>query len=73
MSPKCPKCDGEGVVVGVLTIECHACEGTGKVLENICLICTGPGVASVESAILCDQCGGTGYTSHYQTNFRSAC
>jgi DnaJ-class molecular chaperone len=55
LPPKCAKCDGEGLVVGTTMIDCHACDGTGKVLENICLVCAGPGSASVETAILCDQ------------------
>jgi DnaJ-class molecular chaperone len=63
LSPKCAKCDGEGLIVGTTVIECYACDGTGDVFGSVCLICAGPGTASVETAIHCDHCDGVGYIS----------
>lgn len=61
LPPRCVKCDGDGLISVVATIECQVCNGTGEVLGSICLICAGPGAATIETQVICDQCSGIGY------------
>jgi DnaJ-class molecular chaperone len=55
----CSKCQGVGYVLSVETIVCGACDGTGRLLDSICICCNGAGKQMVEINVVCDICDGT--------------
>jgi DnaJ-class molecular chaperone len=52
----CFTCDGSGVVFVTELVKCAACEGTGKILGNVCPCCDGFGEQKISFDAICPVC-----------------
>ena len=53
---RCNVCNGTSVIDGEWLIKCAACDGTGKILGNVCEYCEGFGERTVTTKVMCPKC-----------------
>ena len=58
---RCESCGGSGVLRGSATVPCAACDGTGRIMVDLCPECRGLEFQVVEIDAPCNQCSGSGF------------